>query len=109
MTQNASGRVPGERRGTKNSLDARRVKRPRCVHVRSVKSETRYDTRDMCGNEVIKEKSGGGGETNALRGDSKMALRRRIYFWCIPVKPTERSTRLTRRRCSARKIRASSC
>lgn len=30
-------------------------------------------------------------EANALRGDSKMALRRRIYFWCIPVKRTERS------------------
>lgn len=53
-----------------------------------------------------------GGETNALRGDSKMAhLCRQIYFWCIPVKRIQRerkrSNRLVMcRRCFARKIRS---
>lgn len=44
-----------------------------------------------CKNKKERKTNVRGGETNALRGDSKMAhLRRQIYFWCIPVKRIQR-------------------
>lgn len=93
------------------------------AQTRDQGSETRYDLENMWQNEsgdarIRKERKGG--KTNALRSViSKMAVVSVgwIYFWCIPVKRTERETEKekergneypapTRRRCFARKIRS---